>query len=99
MPVFILKEENMKAVLTIIGQDKVGIIARASNVLADCNINILDINQTVMREYFTMIMLTDITDMNVSFAEIQDKLEVVEKELGMTIRIQREDIFTKMHEV
>lgn len=89
----------MKAVLTIIGQDKVGIIARVSNVLAECNINILDINQTVMREYFTMIMLTDLTGMNVSFAEIQNKLEEVEKELGMTIRIQREDIFTKMHEV
>jgi len=79
----------MKAVLTIIGQDKVGIIARVSNVLAECNINILDINQTVMREYFTMIMLTDLTDVNVS----------VEKDLGMNIRIQREDIFTKMHEV
>ncbi|SHJ53281.1 ACT domain-containing protein [Dethiosulfatibacter aminovorans DSM 17477] len=89
----------MKAVLTIIGQDKVGIIARVSNVLAECNINILDINQTVMREYFTMIMLTDLTDVNVSFADVQKKLEEVEKELGMSIRIQREDIFTKMHEV
>lgn len=89
----------MKAVLTIIGQDKVGIIARVSNVLAECNINILDINQTVMREYFTMIMLTDLTDMNVSLADVQKKLEEVEKELGMSIRIQREDIFTKMHEV
>jgi ACT domain-containing protein len=99
VPVFILKEENMKAVLTIIGQDKVGIIARVSNVLAECNINILDINQTVMREYFTMIMLTDLTDVNVSFADVQNKLEAVEKDLGMNIRIQREDIFTKMHEV
>lgn len=99
MPVFILKEENMKAVLTIIGQDKVGIIAKVSNVLAESNINILDINQTVMREYFTMIMLTDLDDMNVSFADIQDKFEETEKELGMTIRIQREDIFTQMHEV
>ncbi len=89
----------MKAVLTIIGQDKVGIIARVSNVLAECNINILDINQTVMREYFTMIMLTDLTDVNVSFADVQNKLEAVEKDLGMNIRIQREDIFTKMHEV
>jgi ACT domain-containing protein len=89
----------MKAVLTIIGEDKVGIIARVSNVLAENNVNILDINQTVMREYFTMIMLVDMAEMGISIEDLKDKLAIVENDLGLSIRVQREDIFKKMHEI
>lgn len=89
----------MKAVLTIIGEDKVGIIARVSGVLAQCMVNILDLNQTVMREYFTMIMLVDLKKMEISIEELQQKLSVVEEEMQLSIRVQREDIFKRMHEI
>ncbi|MBV1758963.1 MAG: ACT domain-containing protein [Dethiosulfatibacter sp.] len=89
----------MKAVLTIIGEDKVGIIARVSGVLAQCLVNILDLNQTVMREYFTMIMLVDLKKMEISIEELQQKLSVVEEEMQLSIRVQREDIFKRMHEI
>jgi ACT domain-containing protein len=93
------KGEIMRTVLTIIGEDKVGIIARVASVLSQANANILDLNQTVMREYFTMIMLVDMTDMTVSLEEIKERMAVVEKDLGLSIRIQREEIFKKMHEI
>ncbi len=89
----------MLSVLTIIGEDKVGIIARVSSVLADANANILDLNQTVMREYFTMIMLVDTSDMSIDLDQLKEKLSVVEKDLSLSIRIQREEIFKKMHEI
>jgi ACT domain-containing protein len=89
----------MKAVLTIIGEDKVGIIARVSGVLAECTVNILDLNQTVMREYFTMIMLVDLKKMEISIEELQQKLSIVEQEMQLSIRVQREDIFKRMHEI
>ena len=89
----------MKAVLTIIGEDKVGIIAKVSGVLAACMVNILDLNQTVMREYFTMIMLVDLSKMAISIEELQQKLSIIEKEMQLSIRVQREDIFKKMHEI
>lgn len=89
----------MKAVLTIIGEDRVGIIAKVSGVLAECMVNILDLNQTVMREYFTMIMLVDLKKMEISIEELQQKLSIVEQEMQLSIRVQREDIFKRMHEI
>ncbi len=89
----------MKGIITIIGKDKVGIIAGVSNLLSTNNVNILDINQTVMREYFTMIMLVDLDKMNTDFAKLQRQLENKANELCMDIKIQREDIFEKMYEI
>ncbi len=89
----------MKGIITIIGKDKTGIIAGISTLLSNCNINILDINQTVMREYFTMIMLVDLDKMNIGFADLQQDLNKKGDELCMNIRIQREDIFDKMYEI
>lgn len=89
----------MLSVLTIIGEDKVGIIARVATVLAEANANILDLNQTVMREYFTMIMLVDTSNMNVDLDQLKERLSIVEKDLSLSIRIQREEIFKKMHEI
>jgi ACT domain-containing protein len=89
----------MRTILTIIGVDKVGIIARVATSLADVNANILDINQTVMKEYFTMIMLVDMSNMSVSLDELKERLSVIEKDLCLSIRVQREEIFKKMHEV
>lgn len=89
----------MKGIITIIGKDKVGIIAGVSTLLSVNNVNILDINQTVMREYFTMIMLVELDKMKTDFAKLQHQLENKAKELCMDIKIQREDIFEKMYEI
>ncbi|HHW49050.1 MAG TPA: ACT domain-containing protein [Clostridiaceae bacterium] len=89
----------MKAVITVIGKDRVGIIAAVSTILADCNVNILDISQTIMREFFTMIMLVDISKATISFTELAEKLEKKGKELALSIRIQHEDIFNSMHRI
>lgn len=89
----------MKGIVTIIGKDKVGIIAGISALLSDNNVNILDINQTVMQEYFTMIMLVDLDNMKAEFSNLQQQLDNKAAELGMNIKIQREDIFDKIYEV
>ncbi len=89
----------MKAIVTVIGNDKVGIIAKVSTALFNCNANILDINQTVMQEYFTMVMLVDIENCSVPFETLSARLGAVGEELGLSVRIQREDIFAAMHRI
>ena len=89
----------MRAVITVIGKDRKGIIAGVSVELAEAGINILDISQTTLQEYFAMIMLVDLSEATGSFHVIRKKLETKAAELGMQIRIQREDIFNAMHEV
>ena len=89
----------MKAVITVIGVDKVGIIAKISNLLADMNINILDINQTIMNDLFTMIMYTDIKNMKGEFSAVADSLEKLGEEMGLQIRITHEDIYKSMHRI
>lgn len=87
----------MKAVLTVIGKDKVGIIANVSNLLFEKNANILDINQTIMDEFFTMVMLVDLSDINISFRELNELLIQKGKNLSVSIKIQQEDVFNSMH--
>jgi ACT domain-containing protein len=89
----------MRAVITVIGNDRKGIIAGVSTELANAGINILDISQTTLQEYFAMIMLVDMTDATGAFHQIQEKLDQKGQELGMQIRIQREDIFNAMHQI
>jgi ACT domain-containing protein len=89
----------MRAVITVIGQDRKGIIAGVSSTLAEGGINILDISQTTLQEYFAMIMLVDMTDAKVSFHQIKKQLDSKGIDLGMQIKIQREDIFNAMHEI
>ena len=89
----------MKAVITVVGVDKVGIIAKVSTLLADMNINILDINQTIMNDLFTMIMYTDIKNMNGEFSSVADSLENLGEEMGLQIRITHEDIYKSMHRI
>jgi ACT domain-containing protein len=89
----------MRAVVTVLGKDKVGIIATISRILAESNVNILDISQTLMQDVFTMIMLTDISGSNIAFNELSDKLEAAGKELGLYVKIQHEDIFNSMHRI
>ena len=89
----------MKAILTVVGLDRVGIIGEICTMLADMQINIVDISQTVMHDYFTMIMLVDTALSPKTFDEIGDALQAKEAETGLTIRIQREDIFHAMHRI
>ena len=89
----------MKAIVTVIGKDQVGIIAAVCSLLAQYHVNVLDISQTVLQEYFTMIMLVDITENTVSFAELAEKLDEAGKTRGLSIRVQREDIFEAMHRI
>ena len=83
----------MKAIVTVIGKDRVGITAAVCALLAQHNINILDISQTVLQDYFTMVMLVDTAACTASIGEMADLLEQAGKEQELSIRIQREDIF------
>lgn len=89
----------MRAVITVIGKDRVGIIASVSIILAEYNINIFDISQTIMQDMFTMIMLVDISKMTISFADLSGKLDAKGHELGLSLKIQHEDIFNSMHRI
>jgi ACT domain-containing protein len=88
-----------RAIITIIGSDRVGIIAGISNVLADANVNILDISQSVIREFFTMIMMVDLAGSTVSFPALSELLWRKGEQLGVRVEIQREEIFKAMHRV
>jgi len=89
----------MKAIVTVIGGDQVGIIAAISTILADKSINIEDVNQTIMGNSFTMMMLVDLTDAEVSFDAVRQELAELGTNMSLSIRIQREEIFMSMHQV
>jgi ACT domain-containing protein len=89
----------MRAVITVIGKDKVGIIAKISNILADSSVNILDISQTIMQDIFTMVMLVDIGKLSVSFNDLSKELTETGNKLCLDIRIQNEEIFNSMHRI
>lgn len=89
----------MKAIVTVIGKDQVGIIAGVCNTLADCNINVLNINQTVMDGFFTMMMVVDLALCEKTFDQISAILKDYGDGRGLSIRIQREDIFDAMHKI
>lgn len=89
----------MRAIVTVIGKDQVGIIARVCALLSEQGVNVLDISQTVLQEYFTMIMLVDIREAKMPFADLVRLLEESGREQGLVIRAQREDIFDAMHRV
>ena len=89
----------MKAIVTVIGKDRVGITASVCSLLAQHSINILDISQTVLQEYFTMVMLVDTSACSASIGEMSDLLDQAGQGQGLSIRIQREDIFNARHRI
>ena len=89
----------MKGIITVVGKDKVGIIARVCTFLSEENINILDISQTIVQGYFNMMMIVDIAASKSDFLEIVDHLSVLGKEIGVDIRLQHQDIFDNMHRI
>ena len=88
-----------KAIITVVGKDTVGIIARVCTYLADHKINILDISQTIVQGYFNMMMIVDISGLEGDFGQTAKELEVLGEEIGVKVKIQREEIFTKMHRI
>jgi len=88
-----------RAIVTIIGADRVGIIAGIATTLAEANVNILDISQSVIREFFTMIMMVDLGTSTVSFEDLSERLVRKGSELGVRVEIQREEIFKAMHRI
>lgn len=89
----------MRAIVTVLGKDRVGIIADVTALMAQYGVNVLDITQTVLQGYFTMIMLVDATACSIPFGELAGKLEKAGEDMGLQIRAQREDIFNAMHRI
>ena len=89
----------MKAIVTVVGKDQVGIIAAVCIKLANYNVNVLDISQTVMQGYFTMMMVVDVSACSLPLAELVVLMEQMGKERNLSIRLQREDIFEAMHHI
>lgn len=89
----------MKAIVTVVGKDRVGIIANVCTALANYNVNVLDINQTVMQGYFTMMMATDVSACSIPLADLVTEMAKIGEDMGLSIRVQREDIFQAMHRI
>ena len=89
----------MKAIVTVVGRDRVGIIAAVCAKLAEFNVNVLDISQTVMQGCFTMMMVTEISGCTVSLGELAKEMETLGAQMDLSIRVQREDIFQAMHRI
>lgn len=87
----------MKAIVTVIGEDQVGIIAEVTMALAKQRVNVLDISQTIMQQFFTMMMLVDVSDALLSFEEIQQELKAVGEKMNVSIQMQHEEIYHAMH--
>ena len=96
-----MNSQNKKqtAVITVVGHDRVGIIASVSNLLAEAGVNINDISQTILQNVFTMIMLVDLTQMKADIKQLADQLDDLGKELEISIRVQHTDIFDAMHRI
>ena len=94
-----MAEKSNRIIITVIGADTVGIIAKVSAVLAEADANIIDISQTTVREFFAMIMLADLEKASVPFDEVKRRLDSAGAEMGLKIEAQHEDVFKFMHRV
>ncbi len=92
-------EESKRAIITVLGKDRVGIIYGISGVLANNNVNILDISQTILQDIFTMVMVVDVSQSMVEFAQLKEQLARKGQEMGLQVNIQHEDIFKFMHRI
>lgn len=89
----------MRAVISVIGKDMVGILAKVSAICLETNVNVIDVNQTVMQDLFAMTMLVDIQAINIPFAAFSDRMTKLGEEIGLSIRTMHEDIFNSMHRI
>ena len=88
-----------RTIITVVGKDTIGIIARVCTYLAEKDVNILDISQTIVQEYFNMMMIVDMGKMNTSFETVADELADLGKSIGVQVKCQREEIFNMMHRI
>ncbi len=89
----------MKAIITIVGNDTVGVLAKASGICAKYNANIIDVSQTVMGEYFSMVMMADISKLSCEFARLSDEMQKEIAQMGLVAHVMHEDIFNAMHRI
>lgn len=89
----------MKAVITVVGKDSVGILAKVSGECANYNVNVVEVSQTIMQEMFCMIMLVDADKLSIPFGDFTDKMDILGQNIGMSIRVMHEDIFNSMHRI
>mgnify|MGYP000000239268 FL=1 len=89
----------MRAIVSVLGQDRIGIIAKVCTTLADNQVNVLDLSQTILQNYFTMVMLVETEQCPLPFEELQQRMEDAGKEVGVKIKVQSEDIFNAMHKI
>jgi ACT domain-containing protein len=92
-------EKGNRVIISVIGKDKVGIIAEVSNIMREANVNILDISQTIMQGFFTMILIGDMADCNLDMVAFKERLVDKGEELGVRIDTQHEDVFLYMHRI
>lgn len=93
-------EKSMdRVIITVVGKDTVGIIAKVCTYLSDNGVNVLDISQTIVSGYFNMMMIVDFANAKASFAEVSDQLDALGEEIGVSIKCQKEEIFEKMHRI
>lgn len=89
----------MQAVISVVGRDKVGILRDVATKCAEHNVNVIDVSQTVLKDMFTMIMLVDISNIDIKFGDFSAEMDAFGKEIGMVIRAMHEDIFNSMHRI
>ncbi|HIZ83480.1 MAG TPA: ACT domain-containing protein [Firmicutes bacterium] len=89
----------MRAVITVVGKDTVGILAKVSGACAECNVNVSEVSQTVLQDMFCMIMMCDITNISIDFGSFADKLSDLGKDMGLSVHVMHEDIFNSMHRI
>ena len=94
-----MEKTTDKTIITVVGKDPVGIIAKVCTYLAENGVNILDISQTIVSGYFNMMMITDMSGAKKSFADVSNEMDKLGEEIGVTIKCQREEIFEKMHRI
>ena len=94
-----MEKEMDKAIITVVGKDTVGIIAKVCTYLADSKVNVLDISQTLVSGYFNMMMIVDLAGAKKHFADLTGELNDLGEQIGVSIKIQREEIFEKMHRI
>ncbi len=94
-----MEKTTDKTIITVVGKDTVGIIAKVCTYLAENGVNILDISQTIVSGYFNMMMITDMSGAKKSFADVSNEMDKLGEEIGVAIKCQREEIFEKMHRI
>lgn len=94
-----MEKKQQRTIITVVGKDTVGIIARICSYLADNGVNVLDISQTIVQDFFNMMMIVDFDGATKDFALCQEELTALGKEIGVAVKCQREEIFEKMHRI